>query len=141
MIYKKGFLFLSAVILVLTSCTKNNNGAQECDPNLICYTLPPVNLPVILRISQSPDGTPVKIRMYEGNVDDGVMFDSFETNALEEIYELPVNKRYSAEAEYSDGETIIIAIDGDRLNRDSFENCNQTCYDYNNRIILDLELN
>jgi hypothetical protein len=141
MMYKKVSILLAMIAVMLTSCTKNNNGGQECNQNIICYTSPPSTLFVVLRISPSPDGTPVKIRMYEGNVDNGVLFDSFETMALEETYILPVNQRYSAEAEYSDGEITIIAVDGDRLNRESFENCDQTCYDWDHSITLDLELN
>jgi hypothetical protein len=82
----------------------------------------------------------VNVRVYEGNIDNGILFDSFVTTNNEETYLLPVNKDYSAEAEYGDGEITIIAVDGDRLNQDSFQNCNETCYDWDHGITLDLEL-
>lgn len=140
MTYNKLFLIFPLIALLLSGCFKNNGGQGECNPNAICYTSAPSTLFVKLRISPSPDGTPVKVRLYQDNVDNGTLFDSFETTLQEEVYLLPVNEYYSAEAEYSDGETTIIAVDGDRLNRQSFENCDQTCYDWDHTIILDLEL-
>tara|TARA_B100000508_G_scaffold141026_1_gene145238 strand:- start:10422 stop:10847 length:426 start_codon:yes stop_codon:yes gene_type:complete len=129
-----------SVTFILSGCFKDNDGEGECNPNAVCYTQPPETLYVTLHLSDSPDGSPVKVRLYVGDVDDGQLFDSFTTTLSEETYLLPVNTDYSAEAEYSDGEITIIAVDGDRLNRKSFENCDVTCYDYDHGITLDLEL-
>lgn len=126
-------------LLTLGSCFKDND-SDECDPNKVCYTEAPETLYVRLHLSSSPDGSAVKVRIYEGNVDDGELYDSFETFNAEETYLLPVDEFYSAEAEYSDGSTTIIAVDGDRLDQESFQNCNETCYDWDHSITLDLEL-
>lgn len=140
MMRNKNLIAFLIVTFAFAGCFKDNDGEGECNPNAVCYTDAPNELLVKLKLSSSPDGTPVKVRMYEGNVDDGVLFDSLETTSAEESYYLPVNEYYSAEAEYSDGEITIIAVDGDRLNHESFENCDQTCYDWDHSITLDLEL-
>lgn len=132
---------ISSGLFALSSCFKdNNNDDDDCDPNKVCYTDSPETLFVKLKLSSSPDDSPVKVRLYVGDVDDGELYDSFQTTKNEESYLLPVNNDYSAEAEYSDGEITIIAVDGDRLSQDSFQNCGETCYDWDHSITLDLEL-
>lgn len=126
-------------LLALSSCFKDND-SDECDPNKVCYTDAPPTLYVRLHLSPSPDGSTVTVRLYEGNVDDGELYDTFETSDVEETYLLPVDQYYSAEAEYTDGATTIIAVDGERLNQESFQNCDETCYDWEHSITLDLEL-
>lgn len=134
-------ILVSILLGISSSCLQNNNvDNDDCNPNAICYTQAPPTLFVKLRLSPNLNGTPVKVRVYVGDVDDGILYDSFETFNAEETYLLPVNEDYSAEAEYTDGEITIIAVDGDRLNRRSFQNCGNTCYDWDHSITLDLEL-
>lgn len=135
---KKAIILLLAPVF-MTGCFKDND-SDECDPDKVCYTQAPETLYVKLHLSPSPDGSAVKVRMYRGSVDSGELIDSFESYDVEESYLLPVNEQYSAEAEYTDGSTTIIAVDGDKLNQDSFENCNETCYNWEHSITLDLEL-
>jgi hypothetical protein len=134
-------LFIVSILLGFMSCENNNTfNSNDCDQNIICYTEAPDELFVKLELSESPDGNPVIVRFYEGNVDDGVVIDSFSTYNLEESYLLPVNEDYSAEATYGENGNTIIAIDGERLSRESFQNCNTTCYDWDHTITLDLKL-
>jgi hypothetical protein len=53
---------------------------------------------------------------------------------------MPVNERYTATAKYLvEGDTVMV-IDSERLSNDSYQNCEETCYDYDDEIILNLKL-
>lgn len=130
------FLFVS--ILILASCSKGKN--DICDPDEICYTDKPDELYVKLEFSNSPNSDPIEVSFYEGYLDDGDLYETFTTTNSSEYYIMPVGKRYTASAKYMDGEDAILVIDSDKLSAISYENCEETCYDWEDEIVLDLKL-
>lgn len=123
---------------LVTSCNKGKS--DICDPDQICYTQKPDELYIKLEISTSQGSAPIEVSLYEGNMDDGELYETFFTNESAEYYLMPVGRRYTATAKYvSNGDTIVV-IDSDKLKAYSYENCEETCYDYDDEIVLDLKL-
>lgn len=122
---------------LLMSCNKSSD---QCDENKVCYTQKPDSLYIELQLSKSPSDQPVEVNFYIGNSDDGDLYHSFLTNNTTEYFLMPVNKKYSAEAVYVDDEITTVAVDGDRLEAESYVNCDQTCYEWEDDLIFDLML-
>ena len=95
---------------------------------------------VRLDLTNSPGGKPVKVTFYIGDIDKGEVFDSFLTTSAMEMYQMPVNEKYSATAKYVvNGDTILV-VDGDQLTRKYCTDDNTNCYDWDYEMGLDLRL-
>lgn len=138
---KRIFYILIAVfsVLIVSSCGKTT-GNGDCDQSITCYTQKPKELFVKLQLSKNENDSPVEVTFFKGDIDEGDTIENFTTISTEESYLMPINEDYSATARYQDGDDTIIAVDGDRLSAESFENCDETCYDWEHTIVLDLRL-
>lgn len=130
-------VFLFATFAVLMSCEKTSNA---CDENKVCYTQKPDSLYIELQLSESPDNQPIDVNFYIGNVDDGELYYSFQTNNTTEYFLMPVNQRYSAEAFYHSDDINTVAVDGDQLEAEYFMNCDVKCYKWEDDLVFDLKL-
>lgn len=131
------FLILGSIVL-FTSCSKDNS--SSCKSDITCYTDAPDSLWVKLDLSNKSYDNPIYARFYVGNMDDGDLYDEFQTTNDEEYYLVPVDQRYTATAQYvSEGDTILV-VDSDKLDRSSCQDGNATCYDWDYEITLDLKL-
>lgn len=138
----KTFFYLASVALVIFtffSC-KKDQGETICDDSVVCYTQQPDSLYVKLKLSSNADSLPVEISFYKGYFDDGEKIDHFFTYNKEIYYLLPVQEHYAATAKYLDGQDTVVVIDGDKLGDGSYTNCDQSCYDWNDEMTLDLTL-
>lgn len=134
-------LFSLAVIgLTIPSCTKTTS--QSCSQITIydCITQKPNELYLKLELSQNKDLSPVRVRLFLGNFDDGVLYDEFYTTNLVETYLLPVGQKYTAAADYLSGTDTIVAIDAGKLTSTSCTLESYDCYDWNQEMTLDLKL-
>jgi len=130
--------FIIGIALINTSCSKSKN--DICDTNKICYTQAPDELYVKLELSTNPSSDPIEVKFYIGNMDNGELYDHFYTLNSTEYYLMPVNERYTATAKYFvEGDTILV-INSDRLTNNSYKNCDETCYDWDDEIVLNLKL-
>jgi hypothetical protein len=125
--------------VIITSCGQTSNG---CDENVICYTQRPTELIIDMDLSQ-PSGLvePIEVKLYEGYFDDEDKIEllSFTTSAAQELITVPVDNRYSASAKYVFEDRTVIAVTGDRINAESFRNCELTCWNWDD-IPFDLRL-
>ncbi|MDX1653424.1 MAG: hypothetical protein R3277_13080 [Brumimicrobium sp.] len=133
----KNLIFLFSFGVVLLACKKNSD---DCDPNMICYTEKPDSLYIELRLSPNPSGDPIEVRFFIGNVNDGELYHTFFTNSDREYFHMPVGQKYAAEARYKENGNTIVAVDGDRLEAEYKMNCDLKCYEWNEDLVLDLEL-
>nr|WP_299205903.1 hypothetical protein [uncultured Brumimicrobium sp.] len=134
----KTILLAFTAILIISSCTKSSK--DICDTNQICYTQAPDDLYVKLEFSTNPSSTPIEVKFYQGNMDNGTLYDHFYTTNSVEYYLMPVNERYTATAKYLvDGDTVMV-INSDKLTRESYQNCDETCYDWDDEMILNMKL-
>ncbi|HLV42433.1 MAG TPA: hypothetical protein VKY37_09150 [Brumimicrobium sp.] len=134
----KIILLVFTVTLLSTSCNKTKS--DICDTNKVCYTQAPDELYVKLELSTNPSAVPIDVKFYIGNMDNGKLYDHFYTNNNVEYFLMPVSENYTATARYIvEGDTVMV-IDSDRLSNQSYKNCEETCYDWDDEIILNLKL-
>lgn len=124
-------------MIVIFSCEEYPfvTNCEEC----LADEPPEINLVVkikaYIRINNIP--STVTIRIYEGNLEDGIMVNEFYT--VQEKYEIPVypNKKYTVTATYSDPDgNTYIAVDS-ALPRIRYEPnmCEDPCYWIYDRIV------
>ena len=130
---KKLALILFSVLL-FASCLRNTD---ECDTSKYCEPFPIDSNWINLDLTVQSAGVPIII--YDGNLEDEniVLKDTMYANEIS--YYLPTDVVYTIEAYYRSGPNTIIAVDSKKLKRDSYVNCNETCYE-SEEITLDLEL-
>lgn len=139
--FLKYSFFICSIGLFLFSCNKDKDSTSSCDTNAICYTIAPDSLWVKLNLSPpSVLGETTKVKFYFGNMDDGKLYDQFQTTESEVYYLVPVKKNYTATAEYVVDKDTILVINSNYLNRKSCENGNLTCYDWDHQVEIDLKL-
>ncbi len=128
------FCLGAITIWFLASC---NSQVDECDASIYCHPTPIDSNWVNLQISERTFGVPVIL--YRGNIEDNqiVLRDTLYSNEIS--YYLPTDRTYTAEAYYQVGPNLIIAVDSDELEEDTFQNCGETCYQ-SDEITLDLVL-
>lgn len=124
--------------LLLFSCKKSTK--EICDETIICYTSKPDKLYVELKLSKSASSKPVEILLFRDNYDNGKLLDQFFTNNEYESYLLSVDSKYTAAAKYVVDKDTIMVVDSERLGDGFFKNCDKSCYDWNDKITLDLRL-
>lgn len=137
---KKRFIILPVLlgsIFLINACSKGKE--DICDYNQICYTEEPDELYVKLELSTSPNNA-ADVTFYRGYYEEGDIIDEFSTIEGAIYYLMPVDQRYTATAKYEDNGEEITVIDSEKLSAISYENCETTCYDWEDEIVLDLKL-
>jgi hypothetical protein len=127
-------LFLVGLIVACSKFPSNS-----CDVNKPCYTQAPDSLFVELQLTPQSEQDTIFVSFYEGNVDDGELLTTFTTSFDREYFYVPVRKRFSASARYKRGDNFYTAVDGQYISVKSSTNCEQTCYNWDERV-LDLKL-
>lgn len=137
-IFSITLLVLGSIVLFV-SCKKSN--ASTCDDNKTCYTDAPDSLWVKLDLANESYDNPIRVKFYIGNMDDGELYDEFQTTDDEAYYLVPVDERYTATAQFlvNENDTVIV-IDSEKLNQSSCKDGNATCYDWDHEITLDLKI-
>ncbi|MFZ0283171.1 MAG: hypothetical protein WAL29_16085 [Bacteroidales bacterium] len=103
-----------------------------------CETTEPLKAFVELMLKVT--GTPVKIDVYEGEFEDGVIYKTAETTLTRYTFNAVLNKKYTAVATYHlDGVTYIAVDSAIPRVKYSKEACDEACYFVYDRI-LDLRL-
>ncbi|MEX1190455.1 MAG: hypothetical protein WED10_03465 [Brumimicrobium sp.] len=133
----KYLMFLLFASTLIFSCKKSSS---SCDENKVCYTQKPDSLYIELQLSPTLDDSPIEVKFFVGNSDDGELYHSFTTYNELEYFLMPVGEKYAAEAYYTEGDVTTVAVDGERLEADYFMNCDVQCYEWEKDLILDLKL-
>ncbi len=138
----KKFLKYSVLTLFLitlsTSCKKTKD--DICDINQVCYTEKPDELYIKVELSNSPSSEPIEVKMYKGYLEDGELYNTYSTTESTIYYLMPVGKRYTVTAKYKKGNDYILVVDSEKLTSESYKNCDETCYDWDEELVLDLKL-
>lgn len=136
-LFKITFIFFGLIALLI-SCNKDSS--STCSTGIICYTEAPDSLWVRLDLTNEDYNKPVHIRFYFGNMDNGDLYDEFDTSEDEIFYLVPVNERYTAAASFIvEGDTVVV-IESDKLNRKSCKDGDATCYDWDHEMTLKMKL-
>jgi hypothetical protein len=101
-----------------------------------CYPTEPVETDIRVKLEKFDVWGLARIDVYEGNIEDSVLFRSFQSSREEYYIKVPVNKRYTVSARYTIGIKTYLAIDGcfPRVKYDK-ESCEEPCYYVYDRIV------
>lgn len=116
-------LLLFTLMVVCFSC-EEQGWLTDCSG---CTTSEPVSSSLIIRISQTYN--PAIINIYEGELEDGVLYASAEYSGQDYRYPVVLNKKYTVTATYTiDGNTYI-AVDS-AIPRVGYteDRCDEPCY-------------
>ncbi|CAG5082652.1 hypothetical protein [Parvicella tangerina] len=126
-------LRVSITILILAlftviSCSKYSSNT-DCVPSSDCYPFPWDSGYVYVDVSYPGSGPGIPVILYEGYAEDEVIIwaDTVFTDEL--IFWVPTRTRYAVEAYYNYGGQTIVALDGKKLNEESYDDCGETCYE------------
>lgn len=128
---KSGILFIIILITLIFSCEKPGV-IVRCDE---CLTYEPIEADLVIKLSPD-DFERVEVVIYEGNLEDEVIYSSFITPYKEEYVTVLLNKRYTVTARYLRNGKTIIAVDSavPRVKYDKYS-CDDPCwFIYDNRI-------
>jgi hypothetical protein len=128
-------LLVFTVLVILFSCEKPITGILNCSE---CMAEEPVT--VSLEIKVGYQNTPAEIYVYEGNLEDNILLESFFSTSDKVTRTVPVNKKYTVTAVYL-LESDYIAVNSvyPRVVFDD-ESCDEPCYYvYNNKVDLRLK--
>lgn len=117
-------VFILSLVFV-TSCEENGIvvNCQECDKE------EPEYAEIEIKIDILTYGAPVDINVYEGNIEDGILYDSFSSGGVRASVSVTPNKKYTFSATYNTPEGTYTTIDSAypriAYNKDQ---CNDPCY-------------
>jgi len=133
--FTNGFIsrILSWLILVILFSCENPLLFNRCPD---CFHTEPLNAEIIAKITSSNYGMPTTIRVYEGNLEDGILLGTYESIYSEIKFSVKVNKFYTVTATYYQLGKFYIAVDSASPGvRDEKLLCDQPCF-----LIYDNEL-
>lgn len=135
--YTRIFGGASAFILLTLSfsCEEIKLLTVDCDE---CFQNDPKEVYIYIKLESRFGNVPVYV--YEGNLEDNVLFEYFIAGSEETKSKVPVNKKYTVVAKYHSPGIDYTAVDAVtphvRLEEDA---CEESCYyPYNNKIDLRL---
>ena len=126
------------LIIVSFSCEKQGL-LVDCNE---CKTTAPTDATLKVRLDSTPGTGTVIVNVYEGNLEDNVIFSSVNTYSSSITIPVPPNKKYTLTATYNITDSQYIAVDS-ATPRVRYEKnqCNNPCYYiYDTSIDLRLKL-
>ena len=120
-------LLLLLFIVILFSCEKQGLIVKCAD----CTTDIPVNINLNVKLDDGYNSSPTVINVYEGNLEDSVLYSSFipTDTQTQAIIPVTLNKKYTVTATYHIADNYYIAIDSatPRVRYDKTQ-CDDPCY-------------
>jgi hypothetical protein len=94
-----------------------------------CTSDEPSNANLEVKFSPGSSVKSVIINVYEGNIEDSVIYDSFSTNISPTLISVTLNKKYTVTATYYTSDNYYIAVDSatPRVKYDKTK-CDNPCY-------------
>lgn len=127
------FTFLTALAVFL-SC-EDQRWFTNCSD---CFANEPESVELIVRLSDADQ--PVVVTIYEGELEDGIVYLSHETMLNEYSINVSLNKKYTVTAFYVRGNETFTAVDSSVPKvRYTEDKCESACYYVYDRIV-DLRL-
>ena len=117
------YISIFLALITIFSCTVE----KDCNPSSICNPWPYDYGNLNLKLTNDHNDS-ILIVLYSGYVDDQEVISEVYTQSNQYSFYLPVGNRYSVEVYYVQGSVTTVALDGGRLNQETFINCEETCY-------------
>ena len=129
-------ILLFFVTVVLFSC-EDTGHFVKCSE---CTTTEPVKAELEIKVDINNSGAATLIDVYEGNLEDGVLYDSFSTTDPTSSISVTMNKKYTVTARYNLTGDIYIAVDSATPRvKYTKDQCENPCYFVYDKV-LDLRL-
>lgn len=121
--YIQGFIFL--LMAFGFSCEKQGL-VVICSE---CTETEPSKASIKIRLGGNYDNSIIQIRMYEGNLEDSILYWSYRTSSSEASFQAGINKKYTVTAEYNlpDGHYITVDSATPRVRYEQ-DQCENPCY-------------
>lgn len=124
-----------AVFIFLTlcfSCEKSDLYLVNCPD---CTSDEPAQAELDIRLDLN-ENERTEINVYEGNLEDSILYATFRTNGKSTTYNVPVNKKFTLTATYSISGIKYIAVDSafPHVKYDK-NSCDEPCYFVYNKVV------
>jgi hypothetical protein len=124
--YRKTFSGIVFLLLTaLFSCEETAHFFMNCQD---CLDSEPLEVSLVVRTNPKGWAT-IEISVYEGKLDDGLLFSSFYSGVAEFKISVPANREYTLTAKYESQESTFVAVDAVRpVVRLDDSSCEDLCY-------------
>jgi hypothetical protein len=118
-------IFLTLSFIILFSC-KEQGLFIKCPD---CLNEEPLKTSLEIKLEAANFGVSTQINVYEGNIEDSVLYSSFSSSSNHTSIEVTLNKKYTVTATYYIPDNYYIAIDSatPRVKFDKTK-CDNPCY-------------
>ncbi len=129
-------IFILFTVVLLFSC--EDQGLIVKCPD--CRSEEPVQVDLEVKLDSDGSGIPILVKVYEGNLEDSVLYSSVSLLATSTTISVSINKKYTITATYHNGDNYYTAVDS-ATPRVRYEKdlCDNPCYFVYDRTI-DLRL-
>ena len=119
-------IFLLFILILCFSC-EDKGISVKCED---CLSEEPINTTLDVKLDLSDYGfLPALITVYEGNIEDSVVYDSFSINSETTSITVSINKKYTVTATYYIPDDYYIAVDSATPKvRYEKSQCSDPCY-------------
>ncbi len=118
-------IFLGIIFIFFLAC-KDQGLIVKCPD---CLAEEPTKAIINVKLDLASVGYETIIKVYEGNIEDSIIYDSFKTTSSSATISVTLNKKYTVTATYYISDNYYVAIDS-ATPRVKFEKsqCDNPCY-------------
>ncbi|MFA4850918.1 MAG: hypothetical protein WC868_11230 [Bacteroidales bacterium] len=124
------FCFFIATLFFILSCNDNSDNSVDCSTYNYsdCNTREPFDGKLYINLSINSGNPAVPITIYKGKLEDNdvILKDTVTTDKYDTL--LPIDNYYTVTAKYKKGNTVIVAVDGDKISKSKSKTCDSTCW-------------
>lgn len=123
---KPAIKILLAVVFVLFFSCEDQGLFVKCPD---CVSDEPVNTNLEVKLDLPAAGQVTKVNIYEGNLEDSVLYGSLNTTGSDASFSVTINKKYTVTATYFVSDDYYVAVDSStpRVRYDK-THCDNPCY-------------
>lgn len=118
-------IFLAIAFLFFFAC-EDQSLVVKCPD---CLAEEPTDANLEIKLDANRMGGAILINIYEGNIEDSILYNSIQTSSLTATLSVKLNKKYTATATYYVNDNYYVAIDSatPRVRFDKTQ-CDDPCY-------------
>jgi hypothetical protein len=114
------------IILILSFSCEEQGLFIKCND---CFADEPLVTDLEVKLDIGLFGAPILINVYEGNLEDGILYDSFSASGTTTKVNVHLNKKYTVTATYYKSEDLYVAVDSATPRvKYTKEQCDDPCY-------------
>jgi len=126
-------ILLFLILIFIFSCEKWGGLVINC---VDCQTEEPEKAKLEIKLSNTSSNYPVEIRIYEGNLQDSILYDVFQSTPIKTSHWVLLNKKYTLTARYIIPDDTIIVVNSVTPHVKYNETqCDEPCYYVYNKVV------